>query len=218
MPAAAIIGTAQAACLGMKDIKTPLAVLLVAAVINLFGDFLLVPRRHSWIGGAAGAAWATVISQFVAVELFYRYFTNTRGKIERNATHVDDIGISTSESMRVINISDAIIDLQDTQLSTIEDATIRFDATMKTTPSAYSRAKGFVEAATKKKSEATACILRLFGSEETSKTKTSFSTKGILSHGVKRRRLARLPRVVDIQGFLPYVMPCTITGIGRVST
>lgn len=218
MPAAAIIGTAQSACLGMKDIKTPLAVLLVAAVINLLGDFLLVPRRHMWIGGAAGAAWATVISQFVAVELFYRYFTNVRGKSERNTNHVDDIGISTSESMRVINISDAIIDLQDTQLSTIEDATIRFDTSMKTTSSAYSRAKGFVEAATKKKSEATAYILRLFASEEASKTKTSFSTKGMLSHGVKRRRLARLPRVVDIQGFLPYVMPCTITGIGRVST
>jgi peptidoglycan biosynthesis protein MviN/MurJ (putative lipid II flippase) len=73
MPAAAIIGSSQAACLGMQDIKSPLYVLLAAAVVNFFGDVSLVANPHHWIGGAAGAAWATVFSQYAAVFLFVQW-------------------------------------------------------------------------------------------------------------------------------------------------
>jgi Na+-driven multidrug efflux pump len=57
MPAAAMIGSAQAACLAMQDVKSPLLITLVAAVINLVGDLVLVPHKNPWVGGAAGAAW-----------------------------------------------------------------------------------------------------------------------------------------------------------------
>lgn len=73
MPAAAVIGTAQAACLGLQDVKSPLNVIAVAAVVNLVLDLLLVGQPHAWIGGAAGAAWATIASQFFAMGLFLRW-------------------------------------------------------------------------------------------------------------------------------------------------
>jgi Na+-driven multidrug efflux pump len=73
MPAAAAIGTAQAACLGMQDIRSPLYVVLVAAGVNLVMDLLLVGRPQLWIGGAAGAAWATMFSQYIAMGLFFKW-------------------------------------------------------------------------------------------------------------------------------------------------
>mmetsp|Transcript_17249 Transcript_17249/g.25496 ORF Transcript_17249/g.25496 Transcript_17249/m.25496 type:complete len:677 (-) Transcript_17249:436-2466(-) len=72
MPAAAIIGSTQAGCLGMQDIKSPLYVLGAAALVNFLGDCLLVRLKYSLFGGAAGAAWATILSQYVAVGLFVR--------------------------------------------------------------------------------------------------------------------------------------------------
>jgi Na+-driven multidrug efflux pump len=76
MPAATIIGSAQAGCLGLQDIKSPLYVLLAAAVVNFCGDAVLVGNSNPWIGGAAGAAWATVFSQYVALYLFTHWLCN----------------------------------------------------------------------------------------------------------------------------------------------
>ena len=79
MPAAAAIGTAQAACLGMQDIRSPLYVILVAAGVNLVMDLLLVGRPQLWIGGAAGAAWATMFSQYIAMGLFFKWLCQKAG-------------------------------------------------------------------------------------------------------------------------------------------
>ncbi|KAL7548639.1 hypothetical protein ACHAWF_011912, partial [Thalassiosira exigua] len=70
MPAAVVIGAAQSACLGMQDVKSPLYVLAAAAGVNFVGDACLVPLNHVWAGGAAGAAWATVASQYAALAFF----------------------------------------------------------------------------------------------------------------------------------------------------
>ena len=75
MPAAAMIGSAQAACLAMQDVKSPLLITVAAAAINLLGDLILVPQKHPWIGGAAGAAWATTISQFAAIAIYIFWLT-----------------------------------------------------------------------------------------------------------------------------------------------
>ena len=66
MPAAALIGTAQAACLGLQDMRaaclglqdmrSPLRIIGVAAMVNLVADLILVGSPRSWIGGAAGAS------------------------------------------------------------------------------------------------------------------------------------------------------------------
>jgi Na+-driven multidrug efflux pump len=73
MPAGTVIGSAQAACMGMQDVKSPLYVLAAAALVNLIGDILLVGNTHTWFGGAAGAAWATVFSQVAAMSLFMKW-------------------------------------------------------------------------------------------------------------------------------------------------
>lgn len=81
MPAAAVIGSAQAACMGMQDLKSPLGILASAAIVNFFGDVLLVGNKHPWIGGAPGAAWATIFSQFAAVGLFLSWLIRTRNNV-----------------------------------------------------------------------------------------------------------------------------------------
>jgi Na+-driven multidrug efflux pump len=75
MPASAIIGSAQAACLGMQDVKSPLYITLMAAAVNLIADLILVPQSHPWIGGAAGAAWGTALSQYVAMIIYIRWLS-----------------------------------------------------------------------------------------------------------------------------------------------
>lgn len=73
MPAAALIGSAQAASLGMQDVKSPLYVIGAAAAVNALADLLLVGRM-----GAAGAAWATVASQYVAAGLFWKWLSSRK--------------------------------------------------------------------------------------------------------------------------------------------
>jgi Na+-driven multidrug efflux pump len=77
MPAAAMIGTSQAACLGLQDNKTPFQIIITAAVMNLVLDIALVGRKLPWVGGTAGAAWATTASQYFALGLFFYKFTSS---------------------------------------------------------------------------------------------------------------------------------------------
>lgn len=78
IPASAVIGTAQAGCLGLQDVKSPLYVIGVAATLNFFLDLLLVGRPQKWVGGTAGAAWATILSQYVAMSLFLKWLAGRR--------------------------------------------------------------------------------------------------------------------------------------------
>lgn len=97
MPAAAMIGTCQAACLGLKDNQTPFNIIIAAAGINLFLDVLLVgQRRFPWIGGTAGAAWATIFSQYFAVWLFLRNFTRCTIKNHTSTSWEKDDKMKTS--------------------------------------------------------------------------------------------------------------------------
>jgi Na+-driven multidrug efflux pump len=91
MPAAAFIGSTQAACLGMQDIKSPLYVLAAAALVNFMCDMLTV---HTM--GAAGVAWATVASQMAGMGLFLHWLKSKRP---------------------VVNVSKAILDMNTTTLS-----------------------------------------------------------------------------------------------------
>jgi Na+-driven multidrug efflux pump len=89
MPAAAIIGSAQAACLGMQDIKSPLYVLAAAAIVNFVGDVSFVGNAHPWIGGTAGAAWATIFSQYAAVVFFVQWLCHKPKKSDVRAKGTD---------------------------------------------------------------------------------------------------------------------------------
>lgn len=68
-PAVLVGMVAQSASLGMQDSWGPLKVLAVASFVNLFGDILLC----TYLGqGIAGAAWATMASQYVGGFLMLR--------------------------------------------------------------------------------------------------------------------------------------------------
>jgi putative MATE family efflux protein len=61
-PAVLVSLVAQSASLGMMDSKTPLKVLIVSSMFNLVGDVVLCSFMSY---GIAGAAWATIASQYV---------------------------------------------------------------------------------------------------------------------------------------------------------
>eukprot|EP00250_Pteridium_aquilinum_P015493 c22614_g1_i2 orf=301-2181(+) len=68
-PAVLVNMVAQSASLGMKDSWGPLKVLAVSFFMNLFGDILFC----TYLGqGIAGAAWTTMVSQYVACFLMLR--------------------------------------------------------------------------------------------------------------------------------------------------
>ncbi|KAL9186216.1 hypothetical protein ACHAXT_005454 [Thalassiosira profunda] len=104
MPAAVVIGTAQSACLGMKDVRSPLYVLAAAAGINLLGDMLLVGNGSAWLGGAAGAAWATVMSQYGALAMFLWWLTTKGGKA-RGADPMEMIKDTSKKAGRSIKVT-----------------------------------------------------------------------------------------------------------------
>lgn len=85
MPAAAMIGTSQAACLGLKDNRTPFFIIIFAATLNLVLDVALVGRKASWVGGTAGAAWATTIAQYFALALFLKKFGHENHSMEESS-------------------------------------------------------------------------------------------------------------------------------------
>eukprot|EP00850_Spirogloea_muscicola_P019350 SM000189S04067 [mRNA] locus=s189:747:5764:+ [translate_table: standard] len=65
-PAVLVASVAQSASLGMQNAWGPLKVLALASLVNLVGDLVLCPVFGM---GIAGAAWATMASQYVACAL-----------------------------------------------------------------------------------------------------------------------------------------------------
>ncbi|XP_031494150.1 protein DETOXIFICATION 46, chloroplastic-like [Nymphaea colorata] len=65
-PAVLVGMVAQSASLAMKDSFGPLKVLIIASLVNGFGDIILC---SFWHYGIAGAAWATMVSQFIGAVL-----------------------------------------------------------------------------------------------------------------------------------------------------
>lgn len=77
-PAAAMLGSAQTACLAQGDIRMPLIATVLCALTNLGLDLVLIRNPHAWIGGAAGAAIATTLAQYIAAGWAIRWLTTTR--------------------------------------------------------------------------------------------------------------------------------------------
>lgn len=66
-PAVMIMCASQGACLGQQDAWTPLKIFAFAGVFNLVGDMYLI-LDAGW--GIAGAAWATLVAQYIGAALF----------------------------------------------------------------------------------------------------------------------------------------------------
>lgn len=104
-PAAVIIGSAQSASLGLQDIRSPFYILVAAALVNLLGDAIFVAQSHPLLGGAAGAAWATIISQWAAVALFLKWLRTPPSSSSRYPNQ------QTNTHTHPVNLTDGIIEL-----------------------------------------------------------------------------------------------------------
>ena len=69
MPAGVVQAISQAVLIGVKDSQNPMVSVVLAAVLNFCGDLLLCSHFRL---GVAGAAWATVVSQYFAAGLLIR--------------------------------------------------------------------------------------------------------------------------------------------------
>ena len=199
MPAAAIIGSTQAACLGMQDIRSPLYVLAAAAIVNFFGDMIFVGSSHPWIGGAAGAAWATVVSQYVGVAFFMRWLCHR-----------------PAVKPLVMNLSDAIMEVTGKPGS--KGGTRRKD--LRTSLETFS------VAANERKNQGRDFIKKLFkpkaskakaAATVTAPKEDSFSVRGFLADKFKPSDLLKPPSKESRAAFAPYLVPVTSTQVGRVS-
>jgi len=212
MPAAAVIGSAQAACLGMQDIKSPLYVLATAAVVNFCGDMLFVGHAHPWIGGAAGAAWATVFSQYAAVGIFMHWLCHKPKEAKEKKPN------------SVVNLSSAILELTENPTKSGRAGAARRHR--------FREAIGTLHWAKMSKEKLNSRWLSrggggligpLFrpthGKAQNVKPKKeeSFSARGFLDGRFKGRDLVKVPPKETFNEFKEYVIPVTSTQVGRVS-
>lgn len=198
MPAAAIIGSTQAACLGMQDIRSPLYVLVAAAVVNFFGDVLFVGHSHPLIGGAAGAAWATVISQYTGVFLFVKWLMHKKSNAQP----------------RVVNVSNAILEMTGKPSSKgksrrqqLRDALQTFG--INTNDVSNKPSRGVMKKIFNRPKKVV--------SKKTAPKEESFTVRGFLADRFSFRDLVKLPSAETRKKFTPYLAPVTATQVGRVS-
>eukprot|EP00984_Skeletonema_dohrnii_P005891 scaffold2086_cov107-Skeletonema_dohrnii-CCMP3373.AAC.2 len=223
MPAALVIGTAQSACLGMQDVKSPLYVLLAAAIINFCGDVIMVPNSNPWVGGAAGAAWATVFSQYGALIMFWRWMT-TRPKV----------GVDKGKGLKLDwkKLGGIFGGKKHDNIINEEDETKRVDVTQGimeltgTSAEGKSRRKQFRAFLGSKNLLKGIRLQSSYESLHSAKedrpaiVKSSPKTRGFLADGKLTLRDYLSVSKIDAptaKEFAPFVIPVTTTSIGRIS-
>lgn len=201
IPAAAVLGSAQSACVGLKDLKGPLLVLGAAALVNGACDALLVPTPWKWVGGAAGAAWATVLSQYVALAFFLSWL--------KGPLPIIDALPKIFQKIRN-RFSSMLSKKKDSESFSFED-TIRTRINLRMNKSSRRLAALFHHEPTGLKSHAAAEAVPPASDKD-------FTTRGFLKNqGFRRRHVLRNPSREQWKSVLPYVVPVTTTTVGRVS-
>eukprot|EP00985_Skeletonema_marinoi_P011396 scaffold5417_cov136-Skeletonema_marinoi.AAC.2 len=222
MPAAVVIGTAQSACLGMQDVKSPLYVLLAAAVINFCGDVIMVPNANPWLGGAAGAAWATVFSQYGALIMFWRWMT-TRPKVgvdKRKGLKLNWKKLEGIFGRR--NNGNIIHEEDETKRVDVTQGIMELTGTSAEGKSRRKQFRAFLGSKNLLKG------IRLQSSYESlrlkkdrpARVKSSPKTRGFLADGKLTLRDYLSVSKIDVptaKEFAPFVIPVTTTSIGRIS-
>ena len=206
MPAAAIIGSTQAACLGMQDIKSPLYVLAAAAVVNFLCDACLVGSSNPLLGGAAGAAWATVLSQYAAVTFFMRWLRNKPKPKKSTIITNDNEGPPQAE---VMNLSNAILEI--TSKSKVEEGKGRRQSLRNVMESIKLKGRS------SRRSNDVRTTATESKNKSSSKKSESFSARGFLNNRFHPKDLFKLPNKETRTEFSPYVLPVTSTQVGRIS-
>lgn len=198
-PAAVLIGSAQSACLGMQDIKAPMYVLLAAAVVNFFGDMLFVPSANVWLGGAAGAAWATVFSQYAAMALFMKWLRSKPAK-----------------KPETVNITNAILELTG-KSSEGKPRRKQFRNTLQGLGNNQSEVEGQEDVASTSTKTRPFSNFKRRSEKKVTTQDASIASRGFLAGKMRNRDLLKFPPLKDAKEFWPYVLPVTTTSVGRVS-
>jgi Na+-driven multidrug efflux pump len=244
MPAAAMIGSAQAACLGIQDIQSPLYVLVAAAVVNLVGDLIFVGSNHPWIGGAAGAAWATVFSQYAAATMFLYWLRHKKTirpspiRTKQDPYHhkkiTDNDSSTGSSSSTVVNLSNAILEMTSSQSnkanvsrrqqfvdsvrSIIAPSSPITERTMNDSTRSVNRRRDMVASTGNKNVNSRSSSSPSHIPKATSAmTNKNISARGFLEGKLRKRDLIAFPNQDTLKQFAPYVIPVTTTVIGRLS-
>ena len=204
MPAAAIIGSAQAGCLGCKDIRSPLYVLLAAAVVNFVGDMMFVGCKHPLIGGAAGAAWATVFSQYAALAIFIRWLVK-KPNMGDKTPKVVDLTKNITDFIGIGQPSDGSGNRGNKLKELLQSKEVKLHGKEEEKPTKR-RIRGLFRKLQKKKT----------GAVPKPKEEVE-SVRGMLSGKFRGLDLLKLPSATVAKEFAPYVAPVTVTQIGRVS-
>lgn len=195
MPAAAIIGSTQAACLGMQDIKSPLYVLAAAAVVNFFGDVFFVGNSHALIGGAAGAAWATVFSQYFGVAMFVRWLCSR-----------------PQNKPAVMNLSGAILEMTGTPESEGHDRRHDLKKSLEEFRLRTHIPKPKIPIVLRK------IVDKMkVSSSKAQSMKEQVTVRGFLHDKFTAKDLLQPPSAATRKQFAPYLVPVTTTQVGRVS-
>ena len=207
MPAAVVIGTAQSACLGMKDVKSPLYVLAAAALINLFGDMVLVRNSSVWLGGCAGAAWATVLSQYGALFMFLKWMTLVKS-VGREAK--SKVLLEEEKEVKYHDGDDSAVDTIEME----SDAMKKKDNVIKVN---YSRDNAFASVISIRKTLFTSS--KQEGAKDAPTQASSAPARGFLGGQYNEREVLNVYKLdkATAKQFLPFVIPVTTTSIGRVS-
>lgn len=191
MPAAVIIGSAQSACIGMQDIKSPMYVLVAAALVNFIGDVIFVPQKSALIGGAAGAAWATVFSQYAALAMFIKWLTSKPEKKEKP-----------------LNLTNAILELtgHSKEGKSRRKKFRRALQKLSLTTSTAHHNEG-VSSETREDVRMKVQVV--------AKPEKEFTIRGFLAG--RQQDLLKTPTLESAKVFWPYFLPVTATQCGRVS-
>ena len=206
MPAAVVIGSAQSACLGMQDIKSPLYVLLAAALVNALGDALFVGSQNIWIGGCSGAAWATVLSQYAALGLFIAWL---KSKPKRKGTVISSYTTRNEEStneIKKVDITNAIMELT-TKSEEGKSRRKRFRRTVRAINKGRISLSSWADRLNKKKD----------GVKSEPPSASAPPSRGVLANRFRLMDLFMLPPLAIAKEFWPFVIPVTTTAIGRIS-
>ena len=220
MPAAVVIGSAQSACLGMQDVKSPLYVLLAAAIINFCGDVLLVPNANPWLGGTAGAAWATVLSQYGALVMFWKWMTTKPGEVERkNEKHW--MRIITDKFSQWFDKNDrSINDLDTSKRVDVTQGIMELTGTSAEGKSRRKQFRAFLGSKNLLTGIRQQSQHESLSSPATASAKSWPKSRSFLANGKLKLRDYLSVSKIDVptaKEFSPFVIPVTTTSIGRIS-
>jgi Na+-driven multidrug efflux pump len=211
MPAAVVIGSAQSACIGMQDIRSPMYILAAAAIVNFLGDIIFVPQASLWIGGAAGAAWATVFSQYAALALFFKWLTSRPKQQPLNLTKaiLELTGESDEGKSRRRKFRRALMKLSKGKHSSQgenkkSDTTASNNSSITSRPSILPMKK--IKSMFRTKTPVTV---------SKKETERSFTVRGFLADN--KKQIFTPPTMAEAKVFWPYFIPVTATSVGRVS-